>query len=55
MLIYEYLHMYTMVCDGIRRYANVYDGMQRYAINVYDGMRWYTEFVTICDLTLAQK
>ena len=23
-------------------YAMVYDGMQRYAINVYDGIRWYT-------------
>ena len=23
-------------------YAMVYDGMQRYAINVYDGILWYT-------------
>ena len=34
--------MYTMVCDGIRRYANVYDGMRWYAINVYDGIQLYT-------------
>ena len=39
----------------MRWYAIVYDGMQQYAINVYDGIQWYTELETIRDLTLAQK
>ena len=38
MLIYEYLHMYTMVCDGILWYANVYDGMLWYTC-VYFGIQ----------------
>ena len=54
-MVYDGMQQYAMVCNSMRWYAIVYDGMQQYAINVYDGIRWYTELETIRDLTLAQK
>ena len=41
-MVYDGIRWYATVCDGMQRYAMAYDGMRWYATNVCNGMQRHT-------------